>query len=113
MNANYLTRSAFNFLGGIYEEAVDRGYNVVEIQAHLSRRGIHKSVAAVKHDLDNVFQFHQYAATHPAPPIQTYAQIDAQLSRPARKPIELVNGKVGVYNCLTDVRQSYTPKPTI
>jgi hypothetical protein len=85
MTPTNLIPSAFAYLGAHYETCVDRGYNPVEIQAYLGSKGIHKSVLAIKHDLSTVFKFAGYVEAHPAPPIQTFAQIDAQLSRPARQ----------------------------
>jgi hypothetical protein len=78
---NQLTPAGFNFLGGLYESAVDRGLNVVEVQDYLRSRGIHKALAAIKHDLEHTFAFAGYVQAHPAPRILTYAEIDAQLGK--------------------------------
>ncbi|MFC3471997.1 hypothetical protein ACFOHT_19425 [Massilia oculi] len=81
MIANHLTQSAFNYVGAIYEEAIDAGMHLGDVQHHLSRNGIHKSLLAIKIELNDLYCFHRYAETHPAPPTQTYEQIDTQLAR--------------------------------
>jgi hypothetical protein len=76
-----LTPQAFKYLGAIYEEAIDARMNLLEIQQHLSRRGIHKPMLAIKHDINNVFVFPGYVERHPAPPRQTQADIDREIGR--------------------------------
>jgi hypothetical protein len=83
-----LSPVGFAYLGDIYEEAVDAGLNLIEIQAHLSKRGIHKGLLAIRYDLDHVFSFAGYAASHPAPAYLTLAEIDAVLQR--RQPARLI-----------------------
>lgn len=83
-----LSPVGFAYLGDIYEEAVDAGLNLTEIQAHLSKRGIHKGLMAIRYDLDHVFSFAGYAASHPAPAYQTLAEIDAVLRQ--RQPARLL-----------------------
>ena len=58
---------------------VDRSLAVEAIRLHLAANGIRRSPAAVAPDLDHVFCFTGYAATHPAPPVKTLAQLDAEL----------------------------------
>lgn len=79
MTPTNLIPSAFAYLGGLYETAVDRGYNPVEIQAYLGSKGIHKSVLAIKHDLSTVFEFAGYVEAHPAPPPLPQHVIDRTL----------------------------------
>lgn len=70
-----LTPSAMRYIGGIYEQAIDRGLNVEAIRLELASRGIARSPAMVKHELDNVFSFHGYADSHqpaPAPSVQAF-----------------------------------------
>ncbi|MBQ5946407.1 hypothetical protein [Massilia sp. ST3] len=81
MNVTNLIPSAFAYLGAHYETCVDRGYNPVEIQAYLGSKGIHKSVLAIKHDLEHTFQFAGYVEAHPAPPMVSYTEADAQLAK--------------------------------
>jgi len=83
-----LSPVGFAYLGDIYEDAVDAGLNLTEIQAHLSKRGIHKGLMAIRYDLDHVFAFSGYAASHPAPAYQTLAEIDAVLRQ--RQPARLL-----------------------
>lgn len=74
--AYYLPPAAFKYLGKIYEECVDEGMNLREIQCTLARKGAGRSLYQVKHDLDHVFRFTGYAASHPAPAIQSMAEFD-------------------------------------
>lgn len=74
-----LPPTAFKYLGGLYETAVDRGLNLVEVQAYLSSKGVHRAMIQIKHELNNVFQFPGYVEAHPAPPMQSAAEFDRQL----------------------------------
>lgn len=64
-----------------YEEAVDAGLNVEAVRLYLLSKGIPRTSAQVRHELDEVYGFHQYAEQHPAPAQRTYAEIDAELGR--------------------------------
>jgi hypothetical protein len=88
MISNELTPAGYTYLAGVYEQAVDKRLNMLEIQAFLRGRGINKSLAMIRQDLNETFCFYKYADQHPAPAIESYAVIDAQLFkiRPARKP---------------------------
>jgi hypothetical protein len=69
---NRLTAAGFAYLGGLYEHCVDRSMNVVETQNYLASKGAGRPLLQVKHELDHVFGFHGYAASHPAPPLQDH-----------------------------------------
>lgn len=85
MNMTNLTPAGFRYLAGLYEGCIDAGMDVGAIFAHLTSKGVSVTRAEVIHHLDHVFKFHQYAATHPAKPVLTYAQADAEMRRPARR----------------------------
>lgn len=87
MNMTNLTPAGFRYLGGLYESCIDAGMDVGAIFAHLTRKGVSVTRAEVVHHLDHVFKFHRYAETHPAKPILTYAQADAEMRRPARRAV--------------------------
>jgi hypothetical protein len=74
-----LTPAGFAYLGGLYEAAVDRGLNLVEVQAYLGSKGVHRAMLQIKHELTHVFQFPGYVEAHPAPPMQSAAEFDRQL----------------------------------
>jgi hypothetical protein len=74
-----LTPAGFKYLGALYEAAVDRGLNVVEVQAYLGSKGVHRPMIQIRHDLNHVFAFAGYVDSHPAPPILTATQYDKQL----------------------------------
>lgn len=87
MTPNTLGRAAFIHVGQIYEQAIDAGMHLGEIQQHLSRHGIAKPMLAIHNDLNNLYCFYNYADQHPAPPVVTYAEADAAMFRPSRKLI--------------------------
>lgn len=68
--------AASKYLARLYEAAVDRGLHVEDIRLHLASRGIARSPAMIRHDLDHVFAFAGYADSHPAPVALSLAQID-------------------------------------
>lgn len=68
-------RLALRYIGGIYEKTVVRGPHVEGIRLHLASRGIARNPAMVRHELDNVFRFCEYADSHPAPVALSLAQI--------------------------------------
>ncbi len=87
MNMTNLTPAGFRYLAGLYESCIDAGMDVGAIYAHLTRKGVSVTRAEVIHHLDHVFKFHGYAATHPAKPVLTFAQADAEMRRPARRAV--------------------------
>lgn len=111
-----LTPAGFTYLARLYEQAIDKGLNVGEIHGYLTRKGISITRAEVAHQLEHVFSFTGYAKANPAQRPISYAEADALMRKPARrlpsKTDGIVNVEEGVYNCLTDVRQSYTHRPT-
>lgn len=72
---------AARYIASKYEKAVDLGLDLEAMRRYLLDRGIKRTPAAVVFDLDERYRFHGYAASHPAPPFQTYAEVDAILRR--------------------------------
>lgn len=68
--------AASRYLAGLYEQAIDRGLNVEALRLHLASRGIARSPAMIRHELDHVFEFAGYADSHPAPAAMSLTQID-------------------------------------
>lgn len=85
MNLTNLTPAGRQYLAGLYEHCVDAEMDVGAIFTYLTRKGVSVTRAEVVHHLDHVFKFHRYAETHPAKPVLTYAQADAEMRRPARR----------------------------
>lgn len=85
MNMTNLTPAGFRYLAGLYESCIDAEMDVAAIYAYLTRKGVSVTRAEVIHHLDHVFKFHGYASTHPAKPVLTFAQADAEMRRPARR----------------------------
>lgn len=65
---------AQRYIASLYEGAVDLGLDVEAIRVRLAARGVLKTPAQVRYDLDHVFGFWGYAESHPAParPSQVY-----------------------------------------
>lgn len=55
---------AFRYIASLYEAAVDRGLDVDAIRKHLASRGVLRSPAMLRDDLDNVYSFHGYWVSH-------------------------------------------------
>lgn len=64
---------AVRYVASRYEEAVDLGLDVGAVRRYLLAHGIKHTPAQVVHQLDNVFCFTGYAASHPAPLVDVRA----------------------------------------
>ncbi len=69
------------YLARLYENFVDASLDVEAVRLYLATRGIPRTPAMVRDDLDNVFSFHGYAASHQPAPVITFAEIDRQLGK--------------------------------
>jgi hypothetical protein len=83
-----MTTASFNYVAALYESAVDSGLDVQAIRLFLAEHGIRRTPAQVVYDLDTVFEFTDYADSHPAPARQTVKQFDASMSA---KQVRLFN----------------------
>lgn len=81
--------AAEKFVAAKYEAGVDAQLDLDAMRRFLLTHGIKRSPAAVVFDLDERYGFYGYAASHPAPPFQTYAEIDAGLRRSNQNTIGL------------------------
>lgn len=72
---------AERYVGTRYEEAVDAGLDLEALRLYLLSKGIKRTPAQVRYELDEVYGFHQYAEQHPAPARRTCEEIDAVLGR--------------------------------
>lgn len=82
-----ITKAGSEYLATQYEQAVDRGLDVAAIHRHLLHLGIARSPLEVVHDLDNVYQFYGYAASHPAPPPSDVATLDRAIDQMTTKQL--------------------------
>ena len=76
-----ITKAGHDYLAAQYEHAVDAGLDIAAIHRHLQHLGIARTPREVVHDLDNVYQFHGYATSHPAPPLPDVAAADLAIQR--------------------------------
>ena len=74
-----LTAAAHNYIFRLYEEAIDQGLDVEAIRTRLADRGVLKTPAQVRYDLDVVYCFWGYAEAHPAPAKVTLAEVDREI----------------------------------
>lgn len=93
---------AEHYIAGHYERAIDLDLDVDALRLYLLAHGIKRTPFQVLHELA-VFGFAGYADTHKAP---------AMLSEAEFIKLPVADLKTWVYNCLTSVRQTYTPRPT-
>lgn len=101
--------TAERYIASRYEEAVGLRLDLDEVRAYLMAHGIPRTPAQVVHDLDTVYEFYGYAASHAAPVHVSTAVLDKIIDRMSDRDLKLLPiPKAGVYNCLTVVRQSYT-----
>ena len=70
---------AARYIASQYEVCVDAGLDVEAIRLHLAIHGIRRTPGQVADDLIHTYSFTGYAATHPAPPVKTLAELDALL----------------------------------
>jgi hypothetical protein len=85
VNTTNLSQAVFLHVGEIYEQAVDAGMHLGDVQRHLGSHGIHKPMLAIKNELNNLYCFYGYADSHPAPRVMSYAEVDAVLAKSGRR----------------------------
>jgi hypothetical protein len=68
--------AAERYINRLYEQAVDRQLDLAQIRSHLAARGVVRSAFQVVDDLDNVYAFHGYAASHQPAPAQCVQAFD-------------------------------------
>lgn len=73
--------AASKYLARLYELAVDRGLDTEAIRLHLLSRGVARSPAQVAYDLNHVFCFTGYAASHPPVPARTVKEWDRAIDQ--------------------------------
>jgi hypothetical protein len=73
--------AAQKYLARLYEWAIDANLDVEAIRLYLAARGIARSPAMIRHDLDVVYQFAGYSDSHQPAPAMSAQQWDAQIGR--------------------------------
>jgi hypothetical protein len=76
-NTPPLTPAGHRYVAGIYEQLVDAGMHLGQIQGALARKGITRTPGQIEYDLETRYGFAGYCARHPATPRLTFAQLDA------------------------------------
>jgi len=77
---------ADKYIASKYERAVGKQLNLEAIRLYLLSHGIKRTPGQVVFDLDERYGFYGYAASHPAAPKLTYAEIDKQLGKEEKRP---------------------------
>jgi hypothetical protein len=73
--------AAQKYLARLYERAVDSNLDTEAIRLYLAARGVLRTPAMVQDDLDNVFCFHGYHASHQPAPAQCVKEFDSAIER--------------------------------
>lgn len=73
--------SAQKYIASRYEEAVGLRLNLDEVRAYLLAHGIPRTPAQVVHELDTVYEFYGYAASHQPPAPVSTAVLDKIIDR--------------------------------
>jgi len=73
-NTPPLTPAGHRYVAGIYEQLVDAGMHLGQIQGALARKGITRTPGQIEYDLETLYGFAGYCASHPATPRLTFAQ---------------------------------------
>ena len=81
---------AQNYIASRYEQAVGLRLNLDEVRAYLMAHGIPRTPAQVVHELDTVYEFYGYAASHPAPAHVSTAVLDKIIDRMSDRDIKLL-----------------------
>jgi hypothetical protein len=68
--------AATHYIARLYESCVDRGLDLEATRLYLASRGIARTPGQVVYDLDHVFEFSGYSASHPAPAVQSLEEFD-------------------------------------
>jgi len=73
--------TAQNYLSTLYESCIDSDMDVESIRLYLLEQGVRRTPAQVLDELENVFCFPGYAASHPAPKKADTRILDAIIDR--------------------------------
>jgi REP element-mobilizing transposase RayT len=73
--------AAQKYLATLYEQAIDLDLDTDKIRRYLLDKGIRKTPYQVADDLDNIFQFTGYSASHQPSPELTVAEWDKAIDR--------------------------------
>lgn len=76
--------TAQKYIASRYEEAVDLQLDMEAMRRYLLDQGIKRTPEALVFDLDEVFGFHGYVASHPAPPAPDLVAYDRACGRYTR-----------------------------
>jgi hypothetical protein len=77
---------AARYIAARYEAAVDLGLDVEALRLYLLAHGIKRTPAQVRHELDDVYGFYQYADTHQPKPVISVGEWDRAVCRLAVPP---------------------------
>lgn len=73
--------TAQNYVAGLYEQAVDAGYDVHAIGQYLADKGISRTPGQLRYDMDILYGFDGYYDSHPAPAVQDVAAMDRAIDQ--------------------------------
>jgi hypothetical protein len=73
--------AAQKYVGSIYEQAVDLALDLEAMRRYLLDRGIKRTPLQIDDDLESVFGFYGYAASHPPKPMMSVREWDRSVEK--------------------------------
>lgn len=73
--------TAQKYVGMLYERAVDLDLDLDEVRRYLLEHGVVRTPGQVAYELEHVYEFHQYAATHQPKPVISLRDWDKAVER--------------------------------
>jgi hypothetical protein len=72
---------AQKYIAQIYENAVDLGLDVEAMRRYLLERGVKRTPLQVEDELERLYGFHGYAASHRPTPVMSVREWDKAVER--------------------------------
>lgn len=71
--------AADKYIASLYEAFVDKGLHLEQIRVELGHKGIKRNLYQIEYDLTTRYEFHGYAASHPAPAKVALTEVDREI----------------------------------
>lgn len=68
--------AAQKYLASLYEQAIDLGLDIDAIRHYLIERGVKRTPLQLEDELENVYGFYDYVASHPPAPVMGVREWD-------------------------------------
>lgn len=67
---------ATRYIASLYEQAVDADMDIDEVRKYLLTQGVLRTPGQIAYELEHVYEFHQYVATHQPKPVISVRDYD-------------------------------------